>query len=242
MLIRRTEWFWLQLIMACLANAERQMQRRQSEVTDFHAKQYRLRNVTADTKINTLLLTLPQSDSPDVQYNVSSPDRFRVDDRGRVFTRVAGSDLLKDASSTSFAVNAFNTESSEMRVSKVLLLTGNQPPQFSDDSYEAYVYENAAQGSLVRAVVAQDPDTDPITYIIRKPGTRMDTSEYEMHPADGVRCEGPQPAVEIGGRDQSADGAVCVQYTYSATFHEAHDLKWSSLWDYLLDSPPNANI
>ncbi|XP_037075308.1 transmembrane 9 superfamily member 2-like [Pollicipes pollicipes] len=63
-----------------------------------------------------------------------------------------------------------------------------------------------------------------------------------QHPADGVRCDGPQPAMEISGRDQLAGGAVRVQYTYSVTFHETHDLKWSSRWDYLLDSLPNANI
>ncbi|KAF0306198.1 Transmembrane 9 superfamily member 2 [Amphibalanus amphitrite] len=51
-------------------------------------------------------------------------------------------------------------------------------------------------------------------------------------------CEAGQAPMEI-----SSDAAqINVIYTYSLTFHETHDVKWSSRWDYLLDSLPNANI
>ena len=45
-------------------------------------------------------------------------------------------------------------------------------------------------GSLVRAVVAQDPDTDPISYFIRAPGSNQDAEVYRMVSSEPVHRDG----------------------------------------------------
>merc|ERR1719462_79803 len=43
-------------------------------------------------------------------------------------------------------------------------------------------------------------------------------------------------AEEIGGRIVS--GKVAVTYSYTVSFKENNDIRWSSRWDYILDSMP----
>ena len=39
-----------------------------------------------------------------------------------------------------------------------------------------------------------------------------------------------------------ASGKVSITYSYTVTFKENNDIKWSSRWDYILDSMPHTNI
>ncbi|XP_043205387.1 DE-cadherin-like isoform X2 [Amphibalanus amphitrite] len=164
------------LALTAISDAGAHRKRRQSIVPT----QYVLNNVTAGTKINTRLLTLPSRPGAKVQYTISDPTRFRVDDDGGVYTRVAGSELVRAAGAFNFTVRAEDTASGSAQLATVLLSAGNQPPQFSDDLYRASVLENAAGGSLVVAVVAQDPNTDAIRYSIRTSGLVDTTLQYEM--------------------------------------------------------------
>ena len=39
-----------------------------------------------------------------------------------------------------------------------------------------------------------------------------------------------------------ASGKVSITYSYTVTFKMNNDIKWSSRWDYILDSMPHTNI
>ena len=51
-------------------------------------------------------------------------------------------------------------------------------------------------------------------------------------------CSTDSPALGIGADVQD----IVFNYTYSVTWEENHDIKWSSRWDYILKSMPNTNI
>lgn len=51
-------------------------------------------------------------------------------------------------------------------------------------------------------------------------------------------CSPASPAMGIGGDIEDIE----FNYTYSVTWEENDDIKWSSRWDYILKSMPNTNI
>lgn len=54
----------------------------------------------------------------------------------------------------------------------------------------------------------------------------------------GKTCTGTEP-MGIGGKDT---GKLEVSYTYSVKFTQNNMVRWSSRWDYILDSMPHTNI
>ncbi|KZC04064.1 PREDICTED: transmembrane 9 superfamily member 2 [Dufourea novaeangliae] len=58
---------------------------------------------------------------------------------------------------------------------------------------------------------------------------------------NGVNCESKLP-LEIPYAPLPAGQKLTVTYTYSITFTENRTIKWSSRWDYILESMPHTNI
>lgn len=50
-------------------------------------------------------------------------------------------------------------------------------------------------------------------------------------------CDGPPMSIKA---DHNKD--ISINYTYAVTFHMDNNIKWSSRWDYILDSMPHSNI
>ncbi|XP_037090913.1 cadherin-23-like [Pollicipes pollicipes] len=157
----------------------RRRRRRNENIPTFEQKQYTISSVTADTKNNTLLIRVAAQGATNVLYSLDNPRLFRIDSDGNIYNNANGRRLVAGGG-LNFTVFAVNPEHSHRMATTTVLVSGNQPPQFSDRDYTANVYESAAGGSLVRAVVAQDPDTDPISYFIRSPGSTLDVEVYQM--------------------------------------------------------------
>jgi transmembrane 9 superfamily protein 2/4 len=51
-------------------------------------------------------------------------------------------------------------------------------------------------------------------------------------------CKDDEP-MGISGNDK---GPITIPYTYSVKFNENNEIRWSSRWDYILDSMPHTNI
>ncbi|XP_013788711.1 transmembrane 9 superfamily member 2-like [Limulus polyphemus] len=54
-------------------------------------------------------------------------------------------------------------------------------------------------------------------------------------------CSPPTEPMGIPGKLKS-DDVIVVNYTYSVTYNEDNSIKWSSRWDYILESMPHTNI
>ncbi|XP_033339783.1 transmembrane 9 superfamily protein member 2 [Megalopta genalis] len=54
-------------------------------------------------------------------------------------------------------------------------------------------------------------------------------------------CDSKEP-LEIPREPLRVDSVLPVTYTYSVTFHPNSSIKWSSRWDYILESMPHTNI
>ncbi|XP_046401504.1 transmembrane 9 superfamily member 2 [Ischnura elegans] len=54
-------------------------------------------------------------------------------------------------------------------------------------------------------------------------------------------CTSKEP-MEIPGRDLKNGEKLRIVYTYSVKFKENNSIKWSSRWDYILESMPHTNI
>lgn len=61
------------------------------------------------------------------------------------------------------------------------------------------------------------------------------------HPASGFDCGDGRPPMQLSSEKRPRVDTL-IKYTYSVTFRENNDIKWSSRWDYLLDSFPSAKI
>ncbi|XP_043190768.1 DE-cadherin-like isoform X2 [Amphibalanus amphitrite] len=157
----------------------RRRRRRQDEIPVFQQRVYTTRNVTANTRNNTRLITVVATGPANIRYSVDNPRLFRIDDDGNVYTNTNGRQLMQGGL-LNFTVLAVNPEHSHRAASATVLVSANQPPKFSDPAYAANVYENANGGSLVRAVAAQDRDTDVISYFIRPEPGAPDVEEFEM--------------------------------------------------------------
>uniref|UniRef100_T1IN69 Transmembrane 9 superfamily member n=1 Tax=Strigamia maritima TaxID=126957 RepID=T1IN69_STRMM len=63
------------------------------------------------------------------------------------------------------------------------------------------------------------------------------------HMAPGPRgCSDNAPPMEIPGSPLKDGDKLQINYTYSVFFKEDQNVKWSSRWDYILESMPHANI
>lgn len=76
---------------------------------------------------------------------------------------------------------------------------------------------------------------------------RINVTPYSIdHDAQGGKCEhGPSnKPLGILGSDlrNKNDGKIQIKYTYSVQFEARDDIKWSSRWDYLLQSSQQTNI
>ncbi|XP_051159040.1 transmembrane 9 superfamily member 2 isoform X2 [Leptopilina boulardi] len=61
------------------------------------------------------------------------------------------------------------------------------------------------------------------------------------HPNKGVDC-GSTNYMEIPADDLQKDDSMTVTYSYSVKFQKNNTIKWSSRWDYILESMPHTNI
>ncbi|XP_071453601.1 transmembrane 9 superfamily member 2 [Hetaerina americana] len=59
--------------------------------------------------------------------------------------------------------------------------------------------------------------------------------------SDDRSCS-PKDPMEIPGRDLTNGEKLRIIYTYSVKFKENNTIKWSSRWDYILESMPHTNI
>ncbi|CAB3370295.1 transmembrane 9 superfamily member 2 [Cloeon dipterum] len=55
-------------------------------------------------------------------------------------------------------------------------------------------------------------------------------------------CSSKSRPMEIHGKELSSGEKLSITYTYSVTFKAQNDIKWSSRWDYILESMPHSNI
>ncbi|XP_043236819.1 neural-cadherin-like isoform X1 [Amphibalanus amphitrite] len=175
-------WILIVLLLAAdhaRGGDARRRRRRNENIPSFEQKLYTIRSVTGDTKNNTFLIRVAAPDANNVRFSLDNPRLFRIDSNGNIFSNANGHRLVASGG-LNFTVFAVNPDHSHRVASATVVVAGNQPPQFSDQRYQANVYENAGTGSLVSAVVAQDPDTDPISYFIRAPGSTQDAEVYKM--------------------------------------------------------------
>jgi transmembrane 9 superfamily member 2/4 len=61
------------------------------------------------------------------------------------------------------------------------------------------------------------------------------------HSPDSIDCTNQQP-LEIPATPLTSNGDIDVIYTYSVRFVQNNTIKWSSRWDYILESMPHTNI
>lgn len=61
------------------------------------------------------------------------------------------------------------------------------------------------------------------------------------HRTDQINCDSDEP-VEIPSSTLPAGSKLNITYTYSVEFKLNNDIKWSSRWDYILESMPRTNI
>ncbi len=62
-----------------------------------------------------------------------------------------------------------------------------------------------------------------------------------MPPKDGDCGQSLQAALPLG-IPAKPTGKVPITYSYTVTFKEDNNIKWSSRWDYILESMPHTNI
>jgi len=62
--------------------------------------------------------------------------------------------------------------------------------------------------------------------------------------ADGTpwNCDASQEPMAIPGKDLEAGKPLNIRYSYSINFQRNNTVKWSSRWDYILESMPHTNI
>lgn len=65
--------------------------------------------------------------------------------------------------------------------------------------------------------------------------------KQERLKAGGLNCESREP-MEIQGGDLKNTETLDIIYSYSVTFVPNNTIKWSSRWDYILESMPHTNI
>lgn len=58
---------------------------------------------------------------------------------------------------------------------------------------------------------------------------------------DRLDCRNSEP-LEIPSRALNNGEKINITYSYSVKFVESNDIKWSSRWDYILESMPHTNI
>jgi transmembrane 9 superfamily protein 2/4 len=64
-----------------------------------------------------------------------------------------------------------------------------------------------------------------------------------MPPKDGDCGASLQAAIPLAVPANPPDGSkVDITYSYTVTFKEDNNVKWSSRWDYILESMPHTNI
>lgn len=61
------------------------------------------------------------------------------------------------------------------------------------------------------------------------------------HPENGVDCMSKYP-LDIPADKLSKDQKLSITYTYSVKYVKDNTIKWSSRWDYILESMPHTNI
>jgi transmembrane 9 superfamily protein 2/4 len=75
-------------------------------------------------------------------------------------------------------------------------------------------------------------------------GGRLISAKLEprsiKHDKDGP--EGCKARSPMGIPGEVKDEETTIRYTYSVVFQEKNDIRWSSRWDYILDSMPHTNI
>ncbi|XP_033227639.1 transmembrane 9 superfamily member 2 isoform X2 [Belonocnema kinseyi] len=62
------------------------------------------------------------------------------------------------------------------------------------------------------------------------------------HPGTGLDCTKNAPPLEISAENLGPKQKLDVKYSYSVHFIENNTIKWSSRWDYILESMPHTNI
>ncbi|CAG5097219.1 Similar to TM9SF2: Transmembrane 9 superfamily member 2 (Pongo abelii) [Cotesia congregata] len=61
------------------------------------------------------------------------------------------------------------------------------------------------------------------------------------HPANGQDCTSKYP-LDIPAEKLGKDQKLSITYTYSVNYVKNNTIKWSSRWDYILESMPHTNI
>lgn len=70
---------------------------------------------------------------------------------------------------------------------------------------------------------------------------KVEPKSYK-HPNTGVNCDTQDTAMLIPGKTLGRDEKLNITYTYSVYFIEDNSVRWSSRWDYILESMPHTNI
>lgn len=55
-------------------------------------------------------------------------------------------------------------------------------------------------------------------------------------------CSKQDTPLEISSKPLASNEELKIAYTYSITFQKNNTIKWSSRWDYILESMPQTNI
>uniref|UniRef100_U3KMI9 Transmembrane 9 superfamily member n=1 Tax=Oryctolagus cuniculus TaxID=9986 RepID=U3KMI9_RABIT len=87
----------------------------------------------------------------------------------------------------------------------------------------------------ITVIYHRENETD--LHIARLIAAKIEPKSYKHSDENNLTCNGPP--MEIAG--EYADN-LNVIYTYSVKFEENKDVKWSSRWDYVLESMTNTNI
>lgn len=61
------------------------------------------------------------------------------------------------------------------------------------------------------------------------------------HPPNGQDCTSKYP-LDIPAEKLGKDQKLSITYTYSVNYVKNNTIKWSSRWDYILESMPHTNI
>merc|ERR1711981_884002 len=64
----------------------------------------------------------------------------------------------------------------------------------------------------------------------------------QVTPKDGGDCGATLQSSIPMGIPATAKSKTSITYSYTVTFKESNDIKWSSRWDYILESMPHTNI
>uniref|UniRef100_A0A1I8F3C5 Transmembrane 9 superfamily member n=1 Tax=Macrostomum lignano TaxID=282301 RepID=A0A1I8F3C5_9PLAT len=65
---------------------------------------------------------------------------------------------------------------------------------------------------------------------------------YKHSGKDSIRCNDQTPPLGISATSSDLPEPVKVFYTYSVSYKQDNSVRWSSRWDYILESMPHSNI